>query len=320
MNRKHADLIRLTSPVSEPADFYSGLRRRHEPAPDNLLVFVRRRARDLRPRRGGDAFHERWVLLVALAGSGEIRLDRQPVRLAPGTVVLVPPLHLHGYVNVTERIHWVFVTFEWPGHTPTAGDWTGTRRLNTAARHRLSAVVKHFLPPERDGGAAAMQLLELLHQLYASSVAATVPVHSLLTAVQAAAKAAPGESLPQLARRLGISESHLRARFRHEAGRSLGRHLRETRLREAALWLREEGLSVKAAAERAQYPNIFSFSRAFRRVLGRAPSEVKIDKTRLVPGDEPGKSAGSPPSRNGREGRAKSVPLGRKTSASSAKN
>ncbi len=104
------------------------------------------------------------------------------------------------------------------------------------------------------GVVAAAQLLELLRRLYPTTKPAPVSKHSLLTAVQAAAKISPGETLPRLAKRLGISESHLRARFRREAGLSLGRYLREARLREAALWLREEGLSVKAAAERAKYP------------------------------------------------------------------
>ncbi len=277
-NRKHDDLSRLTASVPTPSDYFQGLRRRGEAAPDNILLFVRRRREELRTRREGDAFHERWVLLVVLAGSGELRLDRQPVRLEPGTIMLVPPLHLHGYVNVTARIRWLFITFEWPGHTAMSENWRGTRRPDARARRRLAALVRHYLPPERNGVVAAAQLLELLRRLYPTTEPAPASTHSLLAAVQAAAKIAPGETLPRLAKRLGISESHLRARFRREAGLSLGRYLREARLREAALWLREEGLSVKAAAERAKYPDIFTFSRAFRRVLGRPPSSMRNTK------------------------------------------
>ncbi|MDF3057290.1 MAG: AraC family transcriptional regulator [Rariglobus sp.] len=273
--QKDPDLIRLTAVVRDPPDFYCGLRRRSEAAPDNLVLFVRRRRSELRPSDGSDSFHERWVLLVVLAGTGELRRDRQPLRLKPGVVVMVPPLHLHGYINVTPRIHWLFVTFEWPGHMASSEDWRGPRRLDAMGRRRLAAVMGHYLPPERDGVMAAAQLLELLRHLYPRTEPAPTSRHSLLTAVQAAAKESPGEKLPLLARRLGISESHLRTRFRREAGLSLGRYLREARLREAALWLREEGLSVTAAAERAKYPDVFTFSRAFRRVLGYPPSRVR---------------------------------------------
>lgn len=275
VNRKSTDLVRLTKAVENPADYYRGLRRRGESTPDNMLLFVRRTRDEVRAKRGTDSFHERWVLLVVLDGTGELRLDRQPLRLKPGTVVLLPPLHLHGYVNVSARIRWLFVTFEWPGHTALGENWHGVRRLDEAARQRLAAVMRHYLPAERNGSVAAAHLLELLRRLYPVAEPVPSPTRSLLTAVQAAAKASPGEKLPQLARRLGISESHLRARFRGEAGLSLGRYLREARLREAALWMRTDGLSVKAAAERAQYPDIFTFSRAFRRVMGYPPSSVR---------------------------------------------
>ena len=275
-NRKAPDLLRLTTGVPDPVDYYHGLRRRSEIPPDNIVVFVRRRATDLlRPLRRGDSFHERWVLLVVLAGTGELRLDRQPLRLKPGMVALVPPLHLHGYVDVAQSLHWLFVTFEWPGHTATSENWRGVRKLDAPARRRLAEVVRHYLPPERDGVLASAQLLELLRGLYPTTEPVPASTHSSLAAVQAAAKISPGEPLPLLAQRLGMSESHLRARFRREAGLSLGRYLRESRLREAALWLRDEGMSVTAAAERACYPDIFTFSRAFRRVLGRPPSAMR---------------------------------------------
>jgi AraC-like DNA-binding protein len=68
-----------------------------------------------------------------------------------------------------------------------------------------------------------------------------------------------------------MSESHLRSRFREETRLSIGRYLRETRLRRAANWIKEEGLSVKCVSERAGYPDIHTFSRSFSRVFGHPP-------------------------------------------------
>jgi AraC-like DNA-binding protein len=72
-----------------------------------------------------------------------------------------------------------------------------------------------------------------------------------------------------------MSESHLRSRFREETGLSIGRYLRETRLRRAANWLKEEGLSVKSVSERAGYPDIHTFSRSFSRLFGHPPSVMR---------------------------------------------
>jgi AraC-like DNA-binding protein len=64
----------------------------------------------------------------------------------------------------------------------------------------------------------------------------------------------PGIRLAELARKLSMSESHLRSRFREGTGLSIGRYLRKMRLRRAANWIEEEGLSVKCVSERAGYP------------------------------------------------------------------
>jgi transcriptional regulator GlxA family with amidase domain len=72
-----------------------------------------------------------------------------------------------------------------------------------------------------------------------------------------------------------MSESHLRSRFREETGLSIGRYLRETRLRRAANWIKEEGLSVKCVSERAGYPDIHTFSHSFSRLFGHPPSTMR---------------------------------------------
>jgi len=273
-HRKLSELSALAERVADPPEYFRGVQRRTETPPDNVLLFVRRSAAALVPRRVEHVFHQRWVLLVALAGAGVVELDRRPVKLATGHAMLVPPLHLHGYREVAPRIRWLFVTFEWPGHTAATEEWVAACRLDAEARRRLWAMLDGWLDPQPDGALLATHLLELLRLL--NPVGRATAPHgddgSLVSAVQAAVRGAPAMRLAELAARVGISESHLRARFRAETGISLGRFLREARLREAALWLRDERTTVKEAAERAGYPDIFSFSRAYRRCLGAPPS------------------------------------------------
>jgi AraC family L-rhamnose operon transcriptional activator RhaR len=194
-------------------------------------------------------------------------------------VLLVPPLHLHAYDNLDPQPTWLFTTFEWPGHTAMGETWRGARRLDTNARTRLDALIKAWRAPRPDGLLAAAHLLALLRHLFprAKKAPQTSPAvqGGLIAAVRAAAEVEPAGKLRALAHRMGISESHLRARFRDEAGISLGRYLREARLRQSAIWLREEDISIKTAAERAGYPDIYTFSRAFRRSMGTPPSQVR---------------------------------------------
>jgi transcriptional regulator GlxA family with amidase domain len=75
----------------------------------------------------------------------------------------------------------------------------------------------------------------------------------------------------ELARTLGISPSHLRARFRASCGVSLGRHLRRLRLERACGLLRLGPARVSEVAEQCGFTSIYSFSRAFRTAYGVSP-------------------------------------------------
>ncbi|EIP98720.1 DNA-binding domain-containing protein, AraC-type [Opitutaceae bacterium TAV1] len=278
-NRETILSKRLVRGLPEPDDYFIGLRRLPEELPDNVLLFARRSIADLhRPADITSTFHQRWVLVVAMTGGGTVVLDQQPHRLTPGHVLLVPPLHLHAYENVDPQLLWLYVTFEWPGHTALSEAWRGgPRRLSGAASRRLGALFAAWRGPEADGLVAAAHLLALLRSLFPNTETETKgsEPEGLIAAIQAGAAADPGGTLVALARRVGLSESHLRARFRREVGISLGRYLREARLRQAAVWIGEGGMSVKEAASRAGYPDMHTFSRAFSRVLGQPPSSMR---------------------------------------------
>jgi transcriptional regulator GlxA family with amidase domain len=78
-------------------------------------------------------------------------------------------------------------------------------------------------------------------------------------------------SVKEIARSLGISASHLRARFRASCGVSLGRHLRRLRLEKACGLLRLSQRRVTEIAELCYFTSIYSFSRAFHTAYGVSP-------------------------------------------------
>jgi AraC-like DNA-binding protein/mannose-6-phosphate isomerase-like protein (cupin superfamily) len=260
--------------IQDPSDYFMGRRRISDPAPDNIILFARRRAEELWVSENNH-FHHRWVLIAALEGKGILQVDRQSVQLNPGTFWLVPPLHLHGYSKVDPEILWLFITFEWPGHSAVGDTWSGPATIDRQAEDELKVIVSQYATGKGRWSVMAAHLHELLVDRYAKPAPRQRQQSSLLSRVKEKSLAKPACSISELANALGVSPSHLRAQFRAEAGISLGLYLRESRLREAAVSIKHEGLSVKAAAERAGYPNEFSFSRAFKRAMGNSPSELK---------------------------------------------
>ncbi len=81
--------------------------------------------------------------------------------------------------------------------------------------------------------------------------------------------------LKDLSRRLAISESHLRARFRGETGISLGQHLRRLRLQKAMGLLAQSEFSVTQIAEQCGFDTVFTFSRSFSRFADISAKEYR---------------------------------------------
>jgi transcriptional regulator GlxA family with amidase domain len=77
--------------------------------------------------------------------------------------------------------------------------------------------------------------------------------------------------IKEIAAALGISQSHLRARFRVSTGVSIGRHLRRLRLDKACGLLRLTPSRVSEIAEQCGFNSIYHFSRAFQQTYGVSP-------------------------------------------------
>lgn len=82
--------------------------------------------------------------------------------------------------------------------------------------------------------------------------------------------------VPELARRVGVSQSHLAFLFRAETGVTMKGCLREMRLTHAAELLRQDHASVKQAAFSVGYRSTSNFARAFKSEFGSAPSGQHI--------------------------------------------
>jgi len=78
-----------------------------------------------------------------------------------------------------------------------------------------------------------------------------------------------------LAREMGASRSAFAERFTAIVGETPARYVARLRMHQARQWLIEDRMRVSVVAARLGYESEASFSRAFKRIVGTAPSHLR---------------------------------------------
>ena len=82
-------------------------------------------------------------------------------------------------------------------------------------------------------------------------------------------------SVPALAGVMGASRSTFADAFTRTMGESPAKYVAKVRMFQARRWIAQDGMRVAVAADRLGYESEASFSRAFKRVIGHAPSAAR---------------------------------------------
>ncbi len=276
-NTPPPDLTKLVARLPQPLHQLLGRPAANVTLPDNIVCFQRQSAADLNKPRRGRALHHRFVLICALRTAVTVCVDDQNIRLEAGHGLLVFPFQFHHYSEPQrEKLAWLFVTFE----LTEAEGLAALRYRPFELTPPLQALAAELVESYEAERAADMPVLLLalflarLRRLKLASQAAvaTPPPPGLILRVnQIAQRQGEHPNLKEIARTLGISPSHLRARFRASCGVSIGRHLRHLRLEQACGLLRLAPQRVSEVAEQCGFSSIYSFSRAFRVAYGVSP-------------------------------------------------
>lgn len=260
--------------------------------PQNVLVFSRDPREELLLGTSFRTQHHRYVLITAVRGGGAVGVDTRVHLLKEGQSLLVLPFQMHWYVNLSRPLmHWVFVTFEHEaderlevfrdvGTIGVAGNLELLRDFFRAWQTPAQYELIRF------------RLAEWLHVLGRSvrkKAQSPDPVPSVSEGGEWVAEINrfvfenrdENISLAQVARRLGVSASLLRSRFRHISGKSIGKYVRELKLQYSCELLHGTKLSISEIAERCGYESVFSFSRAFHRTYKLSPRTYRKNVTML---------------------------------------
>ncbi|HWL52924.1 MAG TPA: AraC family transcriptional regulator [Chthoniobacteraceae bacterium] len=276
-------VIQRAQGINRLADYYSGFGEALTPhLPHNVICFSRLSSSAL----GGSQPHQhhRTILLIAVEGRGKVSVDMETFSLEPGEALLIFPFSFHAYTDFPESaICWLFVTFEkgtLQEMEPLRG--AGARRLGEVEWILLAETLACWGEPGRRP-LLPFHLGLLLQRLAATGGAppgfspgdgeAQGAGAALLRKVNSHLFPRLDQPLPvkAIARAMGQSESHFRARFRAVAGVGLGRHVRRLRMKRASDLLHTSSLSVSEVARQCGFESLYAFSRAFKAEYGVSP-------------------------------------------------
>ncbi len=274
-----------------PVDLFSGAKLADVLLVENVVVFKRTSTKTLKPQGVTHNYHHRFELVVPLQTAGRIHVEGNGYTLAPGQVFLIFPHQFHHYLEIEgEEMLWLFITFELARPEQLLSLRNSPRELGAEESEFLRAMMKEYVarPP---GAARSFGLIvktsELLQRLLGTREAdcavtkdaeADDPNGALLLSINRFVRDNLDQplTLADLAEHTGYSISHLRAVFRREFGVSLGGYMRDSRLSIAASMLASDNHgSVASIAQACGFESIFSFSRAFKKSLGRSPRDYR---------------------------------------------
>lgn len=281
-----AEIIHQGRCLAEPRSYFKGYPDEVPLIPSNVLMFSRANAKVLTARSMIPP-HHRFVLVAALAGRGKVCAGPATHNVGEGEALLIAPFQPHCFLDIVpESIDWIFTTFELPRDERLElrgerGAWT----MDEEELSLLKRLLQSWLTRQQRWDLPLHLGLWLQRIVRKVVVPPKVKARSLkdgdsggLVAVVnrfALANMNMPLSNSYVAKGIGVSDSSLRARFKHATGKSLAAHLREIKLYHACELLHDTRLRIGDISARCGYDSLFAFSRAFRNAYGVAPRDYR---------------------------------------------
>lgn len=227
----------------------------------------------------GPAVRDFYLLHYLVSGKGIFEAGGHTYRLHPGDIFVIHPFE-RTYYKADDAQPWEYIWVGFTAATPLpAALCGGVLRLPHA-----HALFEEMFAAGRMRAGRTAYLCGCIWQLFARlQEQADMPKATPEATVQLATSCIEAEymhglSVETLARRLHLNRSYFSTLFRTHTGQSPQQYITKYRLAKAAELLREHGYPPGEAALSAGYPDVFSFSKMFKRHYGVSPTEYGKSK------------------------------------------
>lgn len=222
----------------------------------------------------GPAVRRFWLIHFVVSGFGTYRIGNREYAVGPGEMFVIPPFEETFYAADGENPwHYIWIGFTCDGDLPAklsdtvfcpkalgifnemknCAHMSGGRSAFLSAR--LWELFSLLLEKDRKQKDYVEDALDCIHSEYMNDI-----------------------TVEQIARRLNLERTYFSAVFKKRMGVSPKQYLINYRMSIAASLMTDNNTSVSIAACSVGYPDIFSFSKMFKRHFGISPGEYVKQK------------------------------------------
>ena len=235
----------------------------------------------------GPATRHYWLLHFVVSGKGEFQTARGKYSLGAGDMFIIKPYEITYYKADNDNPwEYFWIGFCSDNPPPPALASNDTIHAPNLERYFLDAYYCSDMEGADgdDSGAYESYLCGVVWQIFgvltrfgqARESSAERYVRAAVSAIEA--EYSSGITASSLAERLHLNRSYFAVIFKQFTGMSPHKYLTEYRMRRAEELLNVHGYSVTVTAISVGYPDVFAFSRAFKRHFGYAPSCKNVGK------------------------------------------
>lgn len=225
----------------------------------------------------GPAVREFWLLHYVRKGTGIFRRDGKEYTVKAGEVFVIPP-YLETYYEADAKQPWEYI---WVGFTagvslPPAFEKPVLRNERLGEIFESMLHCRHM----RNGRSAYLsgKIWELVALLLDADTQKIDPVERALHYMHAEYMNAI--RVGELAERLHLDRCYFSTLFTKRLGVSPSQYLIDLRLEKAAELMVTYGKSPSIAAASVGYPDIYAFSKTFKKKFGCSPRQYVAQKSR----------------------------------------
>jgi AraC-like DNA-binding protein len=220
--------------------------------------------------------HPSWEIVYYLEGKIGCRVGDRVQDVWPGVLLVIPPRVSHGEVaREPWACHFLHLDRGLPEGWPSV--------VHEGAREKLGHIVGALVEEWRTGDPERETMLELLLAqldiVLRRSLTRRPPTaaEAQVQALERLLEERSGQNLamPDLAREVGVSYSHLRAQFVRLRGLTPMQRLHQIRCRQAIDMIRNSDLNLEAIADTCGYASASHMSHHLLRATGRRPGAFR---------------------------------------------